>query len=790
MAERQMEAAQRARRQPDYDSDDDVSSVDIYSTSEQQQFQKATSLSPTNELESFDPYRPRQPASDEALFDATAFELSTMMDEKETKKSTFPGGAGYLEIEEEPPRPVPLEMSLDSNAPIRTSSGLLLTHRRASPTNASNNRTAPTRGNTGGNTAYDSYVQRRQAFEMENGIHGNPGGYGASGYGPSGRHAMTMAHGKQMLSYARLWVVVCFGALLITTGALMHSFGNNGIENESIQKKNDASQVSNLQQDVSQYQNNVAGGQNSYYYPVSEQVLLVPMENISQLAAQQQENLDNPPRRKLGVSHLGHHQHHDEHMSLHKLRMEFENWISEHKKVYHSHQEKEHRFAIWSQNHQRTKEKNRRHGRCKMTKKEVFGSNHLMDLSPEEFVGKFLTGYKGPRTDEIHNANLGMGFRRLGKHHTGKALDPKVQKAKIHETVKRRMLQKKEPVMRSKMQCKWYDVSCILRWLYNSSGMQFGLIGTMEPKYDADAYPNAVDWRDSGAVTDVRYQGECGACWAITAVETVESAHFIGTGDLYDLSEAEVITCETSCSMCDGGWPQNAFQWVMDHGGLPLSNNFAYDSYTLLEMTYGLSGTSNYWTEDSVSSKRSQVCPADSDGDKSQQSGDEYYDEGGQNNNYGDYSSQGRYGNIKGFGYATDRCICYSDGSGCDCDDQDEGTAVRNVASYGPAVVCLEASLWQDYSGGIITSELGCGNQFLDMNHCVQVVGYAYTDGSNNEDDNENNSNSGSQDDSAREGYWIVRNQWGNSWGMNGYAYVAMGENTCGILNDMTQAYL
>jgi len=25
---------------------------------------------------------------------------------------------------------------------------------------------------------------------------------------------------------------------------------------------------------------------------------------------------------------------------------------------------------------------------------------------------------------------------------------------------------------------------------------------------------------------------------------------------------------------------------------------------------------------------------------------------------------------------------------------------------------------------------------------------------------------------------------------MNGYAYVAMGENTCGILNDMTQVYM
>jgi C1A family cysteine protease len=85
------------------------------------------------------------------------------------------------------------------------------------------------------------------------------------------------------------------------------------------------------------------------------------------------------------------------------------------------------------------------------------------------------------------------------------------------------------------------------------------------------------------------------------------------------------------------------------------------------------------------------------------------------------------------------------------------------------------------------------------MNHCVQVVGYAFTDGSgDDEDDEDGDNNSGSsnsgdnasRDNASREGYWIVRNQWGSYWGMSGYAYVAMGENTCGVLNDMTQAYL
>jgi hypothetical protein len=160
-----------------------------------------------------------------------------------------------------------------------------------------------------------------------------------------------------------------------------------------------------------------------------------------------------------------------------------------------------------------------------------------------------------------------------------------------------------------------------------------------------------------------------------------------------------------------------------------------------------------------------------------------------------DSSSGTRYGKISGYGYATEKCVCYTDGSGCECDSQNESMAVRNIATYGPAVACFDASEWQDYYSGIITVDSGCSSHFMDVNHCAQVVGYAYATSDNGENsrsgsgDNKKSGDGSKDDQGSRSGYWIVRNQWSSYWGMNGYAYVAMGENTCGVLNDMLLAY-
>mmetsp|Transcript_12240 Transcript_12240/g.23988 ORF Transcript_12240/g.23988 Transcript_12240/m.23988 type:complete len:1209 (+) Transcript_12240:177-3803(+) len=513
--------------------------------------------------------------------------------------------------------------------------------------------------------------------------------------------------------------------------------------------------------------------------------------------------------------HLGYFSHEERRPGvLDALRKEFESWAVKHEKKYGSHDEKEKRFHVWKKNHFRITEKNHKHGPCRLTGKAVFGHNIFSDLDPEEFQQQFLTGYRGPRTHESVEKKSSHSYFRDNTsapkgRKSGEMYPPPLASIKRHPTIQRKLeehLQEESGTSyRDRFSfnkyrykntkfangCAWWDVSCMLRWVF---GYQY-VGGTREPVYDEGSYPSVLDWRSMGVVTDVHSQGSCGACWAITAVETVESAHAIATGTLINLSEHEVIACDGSCQMCNGGWPQNAYKYVMKHGGLPEETS-AYDADWLYAVTAVLQGESDEVSDNELASYFAETCPAGvregeddkGGGSNSHHSGDE---------NYSSKSNTPRYGNIKGYGYATDRCVCYTDGSGCDCDKQDEKTAVLNVASYGPAAVCLEASLWQDYEGGIMTSDIGCSSKFLDMNHCVQVVGYAFTDKYKNdgENGNENGSRdesrkSGSKDSEEREGYWIVKNQWSNYWGMNGYAYLAMGDNTCGILNDMTQVYM
>lgn len=75
--------------------------------------------------------------------------------------------------------------------------------------------------------------------------------------------------------------------------------------------------------------------------------------------------------------------------------------------------------------------------------------------------------------------------------------------------------------------------------------------------------PIMVDWRDKGVISDVKNQKDCGACYAFTTIENIESINAIKSGKLRKFSVQQMIDCSVVNNGCNGGDVCLLLEWIM-----------------------------------------------------------------------------------------------------------------------------------------------------------------------------------------------------------------------------------
>lgn len=264
----------------------------------------------------------------------------------------------------------------------------------------------------------------------------------------------------------------------------------------------------------------------------------------------------------------------------------------------------------------------------------------------------------------------------------------------------------------------------------------------IEPVVSKTTRGDAVDWRSDsrGVVSAVKNQGQCGTCWAFSATEQVESQLVLAGAPQVELSTQQVASCTVDpelqcCDGCAGGDPTAAYEYLVST--TKAAGGLAPDAWWPYEQ--GLT------PEDSCTMPE---CTRSCDRDAKQLPID--------------YEFVGPYARVLGYGYATPEC---EEGA---CDSQDMLELAARVRE-SPVSVCLNADVFDDYTGGVITEKACGGHGATDVDHCVQLVGF---------------------NDTAEEPYWIVRNSWSTSWGESGYVRLEFSPdaNPCGLANEATVA--
>ena len=100
--------------------------------------------------------------------------------------------------------------------------------------------------------------------------------------------------------------------------------------------------------------------------------------------------------------------------------------------------------------------------------------------------------------------------------------------------------------------------------------------------------PKSVDYRSSSCMNAIRNQGSCGSCWAFAATAVAEFKLCQKLGYQVQLSEQQLVDCSANYGNngCQGGWYQNAWQYVEDAPGQSVRYYYPYSGAVCLSSFY------------------------------------------------------------------------------------------------------------------------------------------------------------------------------------------------------------
>ena len=255
-----------------------------------------------------------------------------------------------------------------------------------------------------------------------------------------------------------------------------------------------------------------------------------------------------------------------------------------------------------------------------------------------------------------------------------------------------------------------------------TSGRQFSSLAQMASE-PGESPQEFLNWSKLEALENVRDQGGCGSCWAVTASTVLDCHAEIYKSSQRSFSAQELVSCVPNVKKCGGtgkcggATVELAFQYALEHP-VQTSADVPYE---------GTDGTC------SQPALLAQLQQAGSDFDVA---------------SVGFHAGNADAPGLK-FMSGWERLP-----------ENAYAPLLRAIVEHGPVAISVDASKWSSYESGVFDS---CDVDAV-INHAVTLIGYG-------------------QDKAMKVGYYLIQNSWGPSWGEDGKIRLLRKEDDkfCGV---------